>query len=147
MCMLSISISNLCWYAEFPLIREVFTYHPWFSKPGTLNFNNPSILTAISKFTFNIESLLTETEKETIYNSNSTQDKVHKLISYLPKKGKDAIKKFIQCLRSTQEGTGYAHSHLADILESKDLVKNYVFIIVLYVISLKFCSATIVLIM
>ena len=64
----------------------------------------------------NQKNLLTDMEREElhglVYNRNQ---KIRKLVSWLPKKGSDGLQRFVVCLRSSVEGT--AHQELADALQ------------------------------
>lgn len=61
--------------------------------------------------------LLTDTEREemqspiNVYNRNQ---KITRLVEFLPRKGSDALQRFIECLKSSTDGT--AHDELAEKL-------------------------------
>ena len=60
-------------------------------------------------FPFLIEQkLITSDEREHLLNPHhSDGDKVNKLMVWLPKKGPDALTRFIQCLEDSSDGTGH----------------------------------------
>ena len=64
----------------------------------------------------NQQDLLTSDERDILLqNSHSTRcNKIDHLLQWLPRKGEDALERFIQCLRSSSEGTG--HRELATLL-------------------------------
>lgn len=61
--------------------------------------------------------LLTDTEREEMQSPiniyNRTQ-KIARLVEFLPRKGSDALQRFIECLKSSTDGT--AHDELAEKL-------------------------------
>ena len=66
----------------------------------------------------NQRNLLTDTEREELHSSvdvYNRNQKIARLVSWLPKKGSDGLQRFVFCLRSSVEGT--AHQELADILQ------------------------------
>ena len=66
----------------------------------------------------NQKNLLTNTEREELHSSvdvYNRNQKITKLVSWLPKKGSDGLQRFVVCLRSSVEGT--AHQELADLLQ------------------------------
>ena len=62
--------------------------------------------------------LLTSAEKQELLNPMYTSNhKIHKLITWIPRKGCDALHRFIICLKHSADGTG--HLELADTLEKQ----------------------------
>ena len=62
--------------------------------------------------------LLTSAEKQELLNPMYTSNyKIHKLMTWIPRKGCDALHHFIICLRHSADGTG--HQELADKLEKE----------------------------
>jgi hypothetical protein len=64
--------------------------------------------------------LLTRPEEERLQSLSHTfstdEAKIDHLLNVLPKKGENALKRFVKCLRETAEGT--AHDELADFIEN-----------------------------
>ena len=63
-------------------------------------------------------NLLTDTEQEQLQSMNirfTCKEKISKLITSLPRKGSDALTRFVECLKSSTEGT--AHEELAYQIE------------------------------
>lgn len=66
----------------------------------------------------NQERLLTDTESEKLMNECfSTHDRIDELLKWIPKKGPDALARFIACLSKSADGTG--HGELATLLEKE----------------------------
>lgn len=65
----------------------------------------------------NQTGLTTERESESLSNAYvSTEDKINKLVSWIPRKGPDSLEKFVTCLRASSIGTG--HLTLAKEMEA-----------------------------
>ena len=65
-------------------------------------------------------NLLTRREQGHLqsFNTSLSEDqKITKLINLLPKKGSDALQRFVSCLWDTADGTG--HAELADFIQSR----------------------------
>lgn len=72
-------------------------------------------------------NLLNNTEQEQLrssYDRFTKRQKITKLSLSLPSKGKDALKRFVDCLYSSQEGTGSAHADLASHIEDEAQLVN-----------------------
>ena len=62
--------------------------------------------------------LLTSNEKQELLNQTyTTNHRIHKLMMWIPRKGSNALHRFITCLRHSADGTG--HLELADKLEKE----------------------------
>lgn len=73
----------------------------------------------------NQRNLLTDTEREDLQSLvYSRNQKIARLVEVLPRKGSDALQRFIECLQSSTDGT--AHSELADKLysEAEEVLKR-----------------------
>ena len=63
-------------------------------------------------------NLLTDTEQELLQTSSvhcSRKTKISKLVTGLPRKGPDALQRFVECLNNSTDGTG--HHDLAKRIE------------------------------
>lgn len=66
----------------------------------------------------NQERLLSPPEDEELMNERfTTPDRVDMLLKWIPKKGPDALARFLVCLRKSADGTG--HDELATMLENE----------------------------
>ena len=64
----------------------------------------------------NQQRLLTYSEQEKLKNERFTTDeRIDELLKWIPKKGSDALKRFVKCLQNSADGTG--HGELASSLE------------------------------
>ena len=73
----------------------------------------------------NQRKLLTDTEREDLQSFvYSRNQKIARLVEVLPRKGSDALQRFIECLQSSTDGT--AHGELADKLysEAEEVLKR-----------------------
>ncbi len=72
-------------------------------------------------------NLLNDTEQEQFQSSNlslTRRQKASRFATSLPRKGTDALSRFVTCLDSSTEGTGTAHAQLASRIR-EELVNSH----------------------
>ena len=73
--------------------------HPYLGK----SINIDALIPYLHKY-----ELVTDRELEFLMNEHKpSAEKINKLVSWLPRKGRDALKNFVKCLEESDEGTGH----------------------------------------